>query len=151
MRYDIISDTHGYLSEVLLKELDGADIIVHAGDICSSRDLARLEEIAPVKYCLGNNDFGYNFSPLAKKLQRFYSEKHRFEICHYRERLDLETCEIAICGHTHRPFIENDPKWGTLIMNPGSPTYPRAAGPTMGRIIIEDNKVISSEIIILDE
>ena len=47
MRYDIVSDTHGYLSPALLAELEGADVIVHAGDICSPSDYRRLEEIAP--------------------------------------------------------------------------------------------------------
>ena len=56
MRYDIIADTHGYLSDELLHALEGADVIVHAGDICSAGDLRRLEDIASVKFCLGNND-----------------------------------------------------------------------------------------------
>lgn len=150
MRYDIISDTHGYLPDALLRELEGADFIVHAGDICSTSDLKTLRGIAEVKFCLGNNDFGFDYGPLAQKLQRFYSEGHRFQICHYKERLELDTADIAICGHTHKPFIENDPKWNTLIMNPGSPVFPRAVGASMGRIIIEDNKIISSEIILLD-
>lgn len=34
-RFDIISDTHGFLSPELLSELAGADVIVHAGDILS--------------------------------------------------------------------------------------------------------------------
>ena len=66
MRYDIIADTHGYLSDELLHALEGADVIVHAGDICSSSDLRRLEDIAPVKFCLGNNDYGYDYGPFAK-------------------------------------------------------------------------------------
>ncbi len=56
-RIDVISDTHGHLSPELLEELKGADLILHAGDVCSSDDLATLERIAPVKACLGNNDF----------------------------------------------------------------------------------------------
>ena len=38
MRYDIISDTHGHLSSELLRELEGADLILHAGDCCSVDD-----------------------------------------------------------------------------------------------------------------
>ena len=38
MRYDIISDTHGFLEPDLLDQLQGADVIVHAGDICSGAD-----------------------------------------------------------------------------------------------------------------
>ena len=57
MRFDIVSDTHGYLSPELLDELEGADYIVHAGDICSEGDYRRLERIATVFMCLGNNDW----------------------------------------------------------------------------------------------
>lgn len=152
MRFDIVSDTHGYLSPELLKELQGADYIVHAGDMCSESDLRRLERIAPVQMCLGNNDWSYEYGGGVKRKTRFYADGLRWEICHYRERLDLETCEIAICGHTHRPYIEHDSRTNTLVMNPGSPTFPRGRkGPSMGRIITKNGTVLFAEIINLDE
>ena len=150
MRFDIVADTHGYLSDELLKELEGADYIVHAGDMCSDGDLRRLERIAPVEMCLGNNDWDYEYSGRVKRVTRFYSDKFRWQICHYRERLDLETCDIAICGHTHRPYVERDKRTGTLIMNPGSPTFPRGGkGPTMGRIVTHKGDLLLAEIISL--
>lgn len=151
MRYDIISDTHGYLSPELLRALEGADIIVHAGDICSESDYYKLCDIAMVHACSGNNDYAYSYGPFVSRLTRFYSEGHRWEICHYRERLDLETCEIAICGHTHKPFVERDRRTDVLVMNPGSPTFPRSVGPTIGRIEIVDDRVETARIIRLDE
>ena len=114
MRYDIISDTHGYLSKRLLDQLQGADTIVHAGDICSASDYRTLSQIAPVQLCLGNNDWSYDFGP-----------------------------EVS-------PFVEKDRATGVLMMNPGSPTYPRSGGPSMGRIICEEGKVVSARIIPLD-
>lgn len=147
MRFDIVSDTHGYLSPELLEELQGADYIVHAGDICSMGDLQRLERIAPVQICKGNNDWSLDFGAHISRVARFFSDGLRWEICHYRERLDLETCEIAICGHTHRPYIERDQRTGTLVMNPGSPTFPRAFGPSMGRIITHKGKILHAEIL----
>lgn len=147
MRYDIVSDTHGYLSQQLLDALSGADMILHAGDMCSDSDLRTLEDIAPVRMCLGNNDYGYSYGPSVRNLTRVFSDGLRWEICHYRDRLDLETCDIAICGHTHRPYVERDVRTGVLVMNPGSPTYPRAGGPTIGRIVCEDGKLLSARII----
>ena len=150
MRFDIVSDTHGYLSDELLEALVGADVIVHAGDMCSMSDLMRLERIAPVQMCLGNNDWGNDYGPSVKRLTRFSSEGLRWQICHYRERLDLVTCDVAICGHTHRPYFERDKRTGTYIMNPGSPTFPRTAkGPTFGRIIAKSGKILMAEIISL--
>ncbi len=148
MRFDIVSDTHGSLSKELLAELQGADYIVHAGDMCSDADYRRLERIAPLHMCLGNNDWGSDYGPAVKRLTTFFAGGLRWQVCHYQERLDLVTCDVAICGHTHRPFFERDPKTRTLIMNPGSPTFPRSAqGPTMGRIIAEDGQVSEVHII----
>ena len=53
VRFDIVSDTHRYLSPALLRELEGADVIVHAGDVCSLADFRALEAIAPVKAVRG--------------------------------------------------------------------------------------------------
>ena len=135
MRFDIVSDTHGHLSDELLEVLVGADYIVHAGDMCSESDYHRLARIAPIHMCLGNNDWGMSYGPDVKRLTKFFAGGLRWQICHYEERLDLVTCDVAVCGHTHRPFFERDPKTRTLVINPGSPTFPRTSkGPTIGRI-----------------
>lgn len=147
MRYDVVSDTHGFLSDELLRSLEGADVIIHAGDICSTHDLRRLERIAPVKLCLGNNDYGYDFGPFVMRTCRFFSDELRWQVNHYRERLDLDVCDVAVCGHTHRPLIETDRRTGVLVMNPGSPTYPRAVGPSMGRIVVKDRRIVSADIV----
>ena len=150
MRYDIIADTHGHLSDALLEELKGADCIVHAGDFCSEEDYWTLANIAPIHACLGNNDWGMEYPKSVKRFIQFSSAGLNWEVCHYEERLDLKICDIAICGHSHRPFIERDKRTGTLVMNPGSPTFPRASGPSMGRIIAENGVVQSAEIIYLN-
>ncbi len=150
-RYDIISDTHGHLSPVLLENLKGADVIVHAGDCCSISDYRRLEMIAPVQMCLGNNDWAGDYGPAVKARKIFFGSGMRWQIVHYRERLNLLKCDIAICGHTHNPFVMRDEWTNVLVMNPGSPTCPRRSEPSMGRIICDDDagKVISAEIITL--
>ncbi len=147
MRYDIVSDTHGHLSPELLRALEGADVIVHAGDMCSTSDARCLERIAPLKLCKGNNDWGYDYGPFVRNVAHFFSSGLRWQVCHYRERLDLEVCDVAICGHTHRPLLERDARTGVLVMNPGSPSLPRGGGPTMGRIVAKDGELLSAEII----
>ena len=62
-RIDIISDTHGYLSDELLAALEGADLIIHAGDMTSEADWDHLNTIAPIKAVLGNNDFYRDYGP----------------------------------------------------------------------------------------
>ena len=149
MRFDIISDTHGLLTPELLEQLQGADMIVHAGDICSRADYQRLQLIAPVQMCLGNNDWSSDYGPAVRKRKVFFASGLRWQVIHYRQRLNLLKCDVAICGHTHRPFVEKDEWTGVLVMNPGSPSYPRGGGPTMGRIITEGEteKIVSAEII----
>ena len=147
-RFDIVSDTHGYLSPELLANLAGADVIVHAGDICSPSDYRTLERIAPIRLCLGNNDWAYDYGPEVKRTVRFFASGLRWQINHYQERLDLSSRDIAICGHTHRPVLERDGK--VLLINPGSPTFPRRGGSSMGRIICDEGRILSAEIIRLD-
>ena len=151
LRVGVVSDTHGYLSTSLLDELSGSDVIVHAGDICSRSHYERLWQIAPVHLCLGNNDWGYQYGPEVKNLLQVTIGGVRWQVCHYREKLDPVTCKVAVCGHTHRPFIETT-AWGTIVMNPGSPTFPRTQmGPTCARVLIQDKKVVSAEIVQLSE
>jgi len=155
IRFDIVSDTHGRLSDELLEALKGADYIMHAGDCCTYEDYGELCDIAPVFMCLGNNDWGMDYGPGVERVTRVFRCGLRWQLCHYEERLDLATCDVAICGHSHRPFMRWEPSPGgssqILVMNPGSPTFPRTAkGPTIGRIIAQDGTILSAEIVELD-
>lgn len=155
VRFDIVSDTHGHLSDELLRALKGADMIMHAGDCCILSDYLELCEIAPVAMCLGNNDWGMDYGPDVKRRTEVFRAGLRWQICHYEERLDLLTCDVALCGHSHRPFVRWEPSPGgagkVLVMNPGSPTFPRTGqGPTIGRIVVQDGRILTAEIVELD-
>lgn len=146
-RIDVISDTHGHLSHELIDALDGCDLIVHAGDITSEDDFYTLQAIAPLKICLGNNDWAGEYGPEVTKMVRFEYEGLNFSVTHYRERLVEERCDVGVFGHTHVPEWKTLPN-GTTLINPGSPTFPRSSsGPTMGRLLVDDGKVLSVEII----
>lgn len=153
-RVDVISDTHGRLSPELLDALEGADLIVHAGDFTSSTDYQTLRRIAPMQACLGNNDWESDYGPEVKRMTRFTYAGLTFQVVHYEERLNIGSSDIAVCGHSHRPFVRHE--GATLVINPGSPTFPRSAqGPTMGRIILEAGEggkatIASAEIIELN-
>ena len=69
-RIDIISDTHGHLSDALLGALEGADLIIHAGDITSEADYHELATIAPLRAVLGNNDWYYDYGPERSRASR---------------------------------------------------------------------------------
>ena len=146
-RVDIISDTHGRLSPELMRAIKGADLVIHAGDLTSERNWRELKGATKrIEGVLGNNDYYYDYGPELQKLNVFTYEGLRFSVTHYREDLPLATSDVGVCGHTHRPVIER--KGRCLIINPGSPTYPRSMrGPTIARIYVEAGTVISAKII----
>ena len=142
------SDNHGDRSSIMkiLSDNPDCDYYLHAGD-----SLMEPKELSPFISVLGNNDWGYQYGPEVKNLLQVTIGGVRWQVCHYREKLDPVTCKIAVCGHTHRPFIETT-AWGTIVMNPGSPTFPRTQlGPTCARVLIQDEKVVSAEIVQLSE
>ena len=146
MRIDVVSDTHGRLSPELLGALEGADLIIHAGDITSEMDWEELRCIAPIKAVLGNNDWRYDYGPEVGRLNMFEYEGLDFAVAHYREDLPLGSVDVAVCGHTHRARIDRAGR--TTVVNPGSATYPRGgAGPSIARLSVEDGYLRSAEIV----
>ncbi|TFF87195.1 MAG: metallophosphoesterase [Promethearchaeota archaeon] len=142
MKYGILSDTHIYYdtnkSKVnsLLKKLgkvfDDVEEIFHAGDVCDEFFINELSKIAPVKCVSGNMD---NINDLESFL-KFSIQKYNIGLIH-EPPYDLENffktnkLQILIHGHTHRPLIKGTP-YNTLILNPGSPTRPKAPKPRPG-------------------
>ena len=146
-RIDVLSDTHGRLSREVLDQLDGCDLIVHAGDITSEDDYVTLKALAPLRLCLGNNDWRGEYDPEVTRMVRFEYEGLHFSVTHYEEKLTGDRFDVGVFGHTHVPECKRLGS-GALMMNTGSPTFPRSSsGPTMGRIMVEDGHVLSAEII----
>src|SRR3954451_17886738 len=61
VRVAVLSDTHSprhwkRCPEAVARVLDGADLILHAGDVCRAETLEELETYSPVRAVLGNND-----------------------------------------------------------------------------------------------
>ena len=55
-RIAILSDTHGLLRPEVMERLEGADVILHAGDINTRAIVDALRTCAPVYLVRGNND-----------------------------------------------------------------------------------------------
>lgn len=143
VKLGVISDTHDRIRASVHEALAGADIIVHAGDICNANILWELESIAPVRYVLGNNDNPFNFP----ENERIYDL--RFDLCglriqvgHIERRLDKDPeAKLIIVGHTHVPKAEQI--GAQLIVNPGSATRARGAGHTVCRITLESAGIVA--------
>ncbi len=117
----VISDTHGLLRPQALTALEGADLIVHAGDIGPPDILARLRMIAPTIAVRGNVDT----SPWGRSLpasEVVEAAGRLLYVVHDRADLDVNPraggFAAVIFGHSHRPeAVEHD---GVLFLNPGS-------------------------------
>jgi putative phosphoesterase len=120
-RIGIISDTHGLLRPEAFNALEGADLIIHAGDIGDLQIIDKLAAIAPVVAVRGNTDNeirSYNL----KKTEVADLGVHIIYILHDVSRLDIDPSaahiQVVIHGHSHRPAIQKHD--GVLYINPGS-------------------------------
>ncbi len=134
----IVSDTHrkdDHLEQVI-KEQVPLDFFIHLGDAEGSETLIEewVNEGCQLAMVMGNNDF---FSSLEREIELELGP-HRILLTHghyynvslgpeglYQEAVD-RNCDIAMYGHTHRPYLG---KIGQVtILNPGSLSYPRQEG-----------------------
>ena len=117
----VISDTHGLIRPEALRVLEGADLIIHAGDIGAPDVISALEAIADVTAIKGNNDRG----AWARKFPETAAikvGKMKIFVVHDVKELDgdpsAEGFRVVISGHSHNPSLVE--KNGVLYLNPGS-------------------------------
>ena len=127
----VISDTHLYrrpVPEQVLKVLEGADMILHAGDILEMAVLEELGSIAPVTAVAGNMDQGDVVEALPEKRVIEVAGRRIGLIHGYgaparmadRVRGEFEDVDAIVFGHTHQAY--NRVEGGIYFLNPGSPT-----------------------------
>lgn len=139
----VIADTHGLLRPEAIAALQGAELIIHAGDFGKPEILAELQRIAPVYGVRGNVDRGDWAARLPLTEVVTYGERLIY-LLHDRQQLDLNPAAAGfgavISGHSHQPQIE----WrhGVLYFNPGSAGPRRFSLPvTVGRLTIEEGEL----------
>jgi uncharacterized protein len=121
MRVGVISDTHGLLRPEALQALEGAEHILHAGDVGDPEILSALNRVAPTTAIRGNIDEGGACGHLpATELIELGGNS--IYMLHDVKKLDLnpEAAGVVavVFGHSHKPLLE----WrrGVLFLNPGS-------------------------------
>jgi putative phosphoesterase len=140
MRILILSDTHGLLRPEVLPHLQGADHILHAGDVGNADILDMLRSIAPTTAIRGNID---TFGPCASLPATEVLELGGCLIymLHSIDDIDLSPraagMGLVIYGHSHKPSITH--RDGVMYLNPGSAGPRRFSLPiSMAELIIED-------------
>jgi hypothetical protein len=142
MLIGLLSDTHirvpGYraglsqlsadtLPHQIKEAFQGADLILHAGDIYTLPILDELETIAPILASEGDDDpFEIMNDKRVKWKHVINVEGVTIWLAHQQETWSLDGLEknpdVIVFGHLHKPSLEK--RDGTLWVNPGSPTFP---------------------------
>src|SRR5262245_3951319 len=99
-RVGVISDTHGLLRPEALRELEGSDLIIHAGDVGDPAILEELAKIAPVRAVRGNVDRGPWAAalPLTDVVE---VEDVQLYVLHIFESLDLDPGAAGFAAVIH--------------------------------------------------
>ena len=158
MKICVLSDTHipvaaPELPPELLRGMEGADLILHAGDIVELRVLDDLRAIAPVEAVRGNMDRADVQQALpAKKV--IPAQGKRIGLVHgsgapwgvaNRVLREFEDVDIIVFGHSHHPLNEERNK--VRLFNPGSPTDRRFAPYKSYGIIEITDDTVKAEIV----
>jgi len=112
-----------------------ADVIIHAGDVTDGSVLSALEEFAPVRAVLGNNDRGMVLP------ERFVVELDGCEVAAVHDSGPAEgrtarlrrwfpQADVVVFGHSHIPWHQIDVRPDGHVqhhVNPGSAMQRRGA------------------------
>ena len=126
----LISDTHSHIDEKILKYINLADEVWHAGDIGNLIVTDTIKKLKPLKAVFGNidDDKARLEFPLH---QRFMCENVSVWMTHIggypgkynpniKLELEINTPKLFICGHSHILKVQFDKKLNLLHMNPGA-------------------------------
>ncbi|MES2566492.1 MAG: metallophosphoesterase family protein [Bacteroidota bacterium] len=126
----LISDTHSHLDEALIKHIEAADEVWHAGDIGSIQVTNRIKLLKPLRAVYGNIDDANVRKEFPKNLI-FTIENVKVFITHIcgqptnylkevKDILLAEKPKLFICGHSHILKVMFQQQYDVLHMNPGA-------------------------------
>jgi hypothetical protein len=163
LRAVVLADTHlraggrRRLPAGVIQLLDGADVILHAGDLVDSSVLTTLESIGPTHAVLGNNDHA-----LAGRLPTTTTLELagvRLAMIHdsgpsagraARLHRRFPDADIVVFGHSHIP-VDAPGLFGQRLFNPGSPTQRRAQPHhTAGVLEFRSGAITATQLVVVD-
>jgi uncharacterized protein len=163
MRVVVLSDTHAprfwkSCPPAVASWLRAADLILHAGDVCTAKVLEELAGYAPVRAVLGNNDLAEVAGWGAPPTLEFDIDGLPVAMIHdsgqasgrlRRMRALFPAAELVVFGHSHIPLDASDASM--RIFNPGSPTDKRRQPHrTLGVLEVADGRLIEARIVEVD-
>ncbi|MBW4718674.1 metallophosphoesterase family protein [Saccharothrix obliqua] len=160
MKVVVLSDTHAprrwkSCPPAVAEHLRGADLVLHAGDVCVPSVLDELRHYAPVVAVSGNNDGPDVAAWGAPETAEVELDGVRVAVIHdsgpakgrtARMRRRFPTADLVVFGHSHIPLDETGD--GVRIFNPGSPTdRRRQPHGTIGLLDIRDGVLVDARIV----
>ena len=126
----LLSDSHGYMGEEILKHIRSCDEVWHAGDIGDLTVTDAIKKLKPLRAVYGNID-GTEARSEFPLHQKFKIEGIEVWITHIggypnrysknvREAIKDECPDLFISGHSHILKVMQDRKLNLLHMNPGA-------------------------------
>jgi putative phosphoesterase len=126
----LISDTHSHLDDALIKHINDADEVWHAGDIGKLEVTDTIKKLKPLRAVYGNIDDAEARKEFPKNLIFSCEEVKVFmtHICgqptnYLKEVKDIllaEKPKLFICGHSHILKVMYQQQYDVLHMNPGA-------------------------------
>lgn len=160
MRAVVLADTHAPrrwrgCPPAVAAHLSQADVILHAGDVCTADVLDELAGYAPVQAVLGNNDGDDVKAWGAPEVLELTLDGLPVAMLHdsgqkagrlARLRRLFPAARLIVYGHSHVPLdLSGD---GVRIFNPGSPTdRRRQPHGTIGLLEIRDGELLEARIV----
>jgi putative phosphoesterase len=156
----VLADTHAprrwkTCPPLVAAQLRRADLVLHAGDVCTAGVLDELSGYAPVSAVLGNNDGPDVAAWGAPPTLEFDLDGLRVAMIHdsgaatgrlRRMRRLFPGAGLVVFGHSHIPLDEAAE--GIRIFNPGSPTDRRRQPQgTVGLLRIEAGLLVEARIV----
>jgi putative phosphoesterase len=163
MRVVVLSDTHAprrwkTCPPRVAAHLRGAELILHAGDVCVPEVLDELSGYAPVRAVCGNNDGPDVVAWGAPETLELDIAGLPIAMIHdsgqatgrtARMRRRFPGADLVVFGHSHIPLDQTGD--GVRIFNPGSPTdRRRQPHGTIGLLDIADGRLARAEIVEVD-
>jgi hypothetical protein len=154
----LLSDTHSYIDDNVIKYIKQADEIWHAGDIGDLKVTDTIKALKPLRAVFGNIDNAEARAEFPEH-NRFKCEDVDVWMTHIggypprynnrvREELKANPPDIFISGHSHILKVMPDKKLDLLHINPGAiGTHGFHKVRTMLRFEIEGKQIKNLEVI----
>lgn len=126
----LLSDTHGYMGDDILKHVQQVDEVWHAGDIGTYAVTETIKNLKPLRAVYGNIDNAALRAEFPLH-QQFIVDGIRVWMTHIggypnryaksiREALKQNPPDLFISGHSHILKVMPDKRLNLLHMNPGA-------------------------------